>query len=179
MAGLMFFAWNTLYSPLIVDRYRNYSDDQTYSTEYPAPTPTPVPRVSKIGETIIIDGLAATLLSAEIIPGDQTAQPRPGNAFVVAHLNFSNPSTAPLDTNPYDFHATTGSGDPLDLHDHEVVWPAAYTVANEVGAGRLAPGDTVDSDLLVQAPIGDHLAELTWEPSPFIALGTYGWNLGL
>jgi hypothetical protein len=123
----------------------------------------------------------------EIIPGDPIGQPQPGCEFIVAHLKLSNVSTAPVDhIGLLELYVTGANGYNREPEIAECAQPSTYYAGNDVyadnyrDAGRLKPGVITERDLLVQAPIGDHTAELSWDPSSVWATQvTYGWNLGL
>lgn len=136
------------------------------------------PIVAKIGTTITLDGLAVTLQSATTIPGDQEAQPLPGNTFVVVHLMARSAGTAPKECLCLDFPVIRGA---RTFNTPQEVAPAPYTGARNLydAPDRLLPGDSVEGDLTIQGPTDDHLAELTWDPFFSSEVGAYGWNLGL
>ena len=178
MASLLFFAWSALSSSLRYDRYGSYSDDQIYYTEYPSPTPTPLPVTARIGETITLGAMAATLVSVKIIAGDQTYQPKQGDTFILAHVTLANLSTAPQDYSSWSFMVTTSSGHPWDYHAPVYDAPASYTADNLLSFGRLGAKESVAGDLVVEAPLGDHQAKLVWDPNS-TKVGESGWILGL
>jgi hypothetical protein len=178
MASLLFFAWSALTSPIRYDRYGSYSDDQTYFTEYPSPTPTPVPVTARIGETITLADMAATLVSVKTIAGDQTHQLKQGDIFILAHVTLANLSTTPQDYSSSSFMVTTSSGHPWDYHAPLYEAPASYTADNLLPFGRLGAKESVVGDLVVEAPLSDHQAKLVWDPNSS-KVGVSGWILGL
>ena len=177
MAGLMFFAWSAL-SSVRYDRYGSYSNNQTYFTEYPSLTPTHVPSISRIGETIIIGNLAATLLSVEIIPADQTHQANPGDVIILARMKLTDFDGYSQYISPTDFLVATSSGHPWDYHVPSEGPPPWYTGGHYLPFQTLASGDTIIGDLIVTAPLGDHQAKLVWDLD-FRNVGDSGWILGL
>jgi hypothetical protein len=177
IAGLIFFAWSVL-SSLRYDRYDSYYDDQTYFTEYPSPTPTHVPSISRIGETIIIGTQAATLLSVEVIPADQTHQANPGDVIILARMKLTDIDGYSQLISPTDFLVATSSGHPWDYHVPSKEPPPWYTGGHYLPFYTFVSGDTIIGDLIVTAPLGDHQAKLVWSLD-FRNVGDSGWILGL
>ncbi|MGZ3643651.1 MAG: DUF4352 domain-containing protein [Ktedonobacteraceae bacterium] len=132
-------------------------------------------QVYKVGDTITVDSVGCTLVSAKILAGDEFTQPKPGNEFVVVHVKIHNNNSQQTDYNEFDFHAKSGSGSVTDFE----IAPSTYTANNELNSGHLDPGGTVEGDIIFQVPIGDHKAELTWQPNFFGNTTENAWNLGL
>jgi|SRR5947209_7034845 len=133
-------------------------------------------QTANVGQSITVDGVACTLVSAKPLAGDQFTKPKPGNEFIVVHVKLNNTSSDEKDYNPFDFHVKSGSG---NITTEEVIPPSTYTGNNELNSGKLAAGGTVEGDLIFQVPKGDHKAQLTWQPSFFGNAGDNAWNLGL
>jgi Domain of unknown function (DUF4352) len=131
-------------------------------------------QVAKVGQTITVDSVAATLVSAKTLAADEFTKPKPGNQFIVVHIKMVNNGSDEKDYNPFDFHAKSGSGNITD----EEIPPSTYTANNELNSGKLSAGGTVEGDIVFQVPKGDHKALLTWQPSFFGNAGDNGWNLG-
>jgi hypothetical protein len=131
---------------------------------------------AKVGSTITTDDVSCTLVSVTPIDGDDLAQPKAGNEFIVVTVKIVNKSSNETDYNPFDFHVKSGSG---NITDEEIITPSTYTANNELHAGTLASGGSVTGDIIFQAPKGDHAAELTWQPSFFGSKSDNVWLLGL
>lgn len=131
---------------------------------------------AKVGDTITVDSVSCTLVSVKPIAGDDFTQPKAGNEFIVVHVKIVNKSSSEFNYNPFDFHVKSGSG---NITDEEAVPPSTYTANNELNAGTLAAGGSVEGDIIFQATKGDHKAQLTWSPSVFSDKTSNAWNLGL
>lgn len=154
-------------------------------TQVPSPIPTSMPTnvststsPAKVGDTITINGVDCTLISARYLPDDGYIVPKAGNEFVVVRVKLVNNSGADADYNEFDFHARSSSG---NVTDPDPLTPSTYTANDQLNiSGTLSPGGTVEGDVLLEVPIGDHKAELSWEPM-FSGSSTTAnlWNLGL
>jgi hypothetical protein len=175
MASLIFFVWSAL-SSLRDDRFGSYSNNQTGYHD-PTPTPTPFPVTAKIGETIIIGNIAATLLSVEIIPSRQLD---PNDVVLLAHLQLTNLDVDWQFVDALDFVVTTSSGHPWDYHLPLWDAPTWYTGGHylTIASGRINSGETVLGDLIMTAPLGDYQAKLVWDTDSR-KVGDPGWILGL
>lgn len=143
-----------------------------FSTAVPTATPSP----SKVGDAITVEDVSVTVTSAQVIPGDDFAKPKPGYEFVLVHVTIANQSTSEIDYNPFDFHSWDGNG---NIGDHEIFFPDSYTADNELHSGSLTPGGHREGDLLFQFPQGDHQAKVTWVYG-FLSTDTQNaWLLGL
>ena len=131
-------------------------------------------QVAKIGQTITVQDIAATLTSVKILPNDQYSPAKPGNTFIVVHVKLVNHSSGEVDYNPFDFHVKSASG---NITDEE--FTSSYTGNNQLNSGRLSPGGSVEGDIVFQTGKSDHKAQLTWQPSFFGNAGDNGWLLGL
>jgi hypothetical protein len=153
------------------------SSNNSSSSQSQQATATPKSaKAAKVGDTITIDNVSCTLMSVKPLQGDEFTQPKSGNEFVVVHVKIVNKSGSEADYNPFDFHIKTGTG---NITDEEFAAPSTYTSNNELQSGKLADGGKVEGDIIFQAPIGDHAAALTWQPSFFGNEGDNAWNLGL
>ena len=141
----------------------------------PAATQAPA-SVGKVGSTITVNDVAATLVSVKRLAGDQYTQPKAGNIYIVVHVKITNNSTNEVDYNPLDFHVRSGSG---NITDTDFVVPSTYTANNQLDSGKLSPGGSVEGDLIFQVKKGDHAAQLTWQPNFLGNAGDNVWNLGL
>jgi hypothetical protein len=145
-----------------------------------APQNTPASsqnQVAKVGQTITVDGVNATLVSISPLAAGQYTVPKAGNAFYVVSMKLVNTSSSEQTYGVSDFHIKSGSG---NITDVEVIPPSTYTANNALGDFQsLAASGNVQGDIIIQAPTGDHGAELTWKPSFFSNSTEYAWNLGL
>jgi hypothetical protein len=133
-------------------------------------------QIGKVGDTITVDNVSCTFVSVKTIAGDDITLPKPGNEFIVVHIKIHNSSSQQTDYNAFDFHAKSGPG---NVTDEELVSPSTYTANNQLNNGQLDPGGTVEGDIIFQVLVGDHKAELTWQPSIFGNSTQNAWNLGL
>ncbi|HEV2235485.1 MAG TPA: DUF4352 domain-containing protein [Ktedonobacterales bacterium] len=147
---------------------------QTTATKAPKPTAT-TPRQAKVGDTITVDNVSTTLVSVNVIQGDEFIQPKAGNEFIVVHVKIVNHSGSEQDYNEFDFHVRTSSGNITNVE----VPPSTYTANSELNSGKLTNDGSVEGDIILQAPVGDHGAKLTWQPSFFGNAGDNTWLLGL
>lgn len=131
-------------------------------------------QIAKVGQTITISDVAATLVSVKTLTADEYNKPKPGNEFIVVYIKMVNNSSIEQSYNPFDFHVKSGSGNITDE-----TFTSTYTGNNQLQSGKLSTGGTVEGDIIFQAPKGDHKAELTWQPSFFGNAGDNGWYLGL
>ena len=97
------------------------------------------------------------------------------NSFIVVHIKLVNKGSNETSYNEFDFHAKSGSGNITDME----VPPTTYTANNQLNSGQLAASGTTEGDIILQVPVGDHKAQLTWKPSIFGNSTDYAWNLGL
>lgn len=100
----------------------------------------------------------------------------PNNEYIVVRVKLVNNSGAEFDYNPFDFHVKSGSE---NIKDTDFSTPQSYTANNILNYGTLAVGGSVEGDIIFQVPIGDHKAELTWQPNILGNEGDYVWSLGL
>lgn len=131
---------------------------------------------AKVGATITANGVSCTLVSVKSINGDEFTQPKSGDIFVLVHVKIVNKSGNEFDYSGIDFHGKSGAG---NITDAEAVPPSTYTANKYLDDGKLANGGTVEGDLVIEVPKGDHQAELTWSPSIFDNSTDNAWLLGL
>ncbi len=132
-------------------------------------------QIAEVGQSITVDNVATTLVSVNLLPEDQYTQPKPGNEFIVVHVQLVNNGSSEVNYNSFDFHVRSGSGNITD----EEIPPSTYMANNELNSGKLSPGGTVEGDIIFQVPKNDHQAQLTWQPNFFGNAGDHAWNLGL
>jgi Domain of unknown function (DUF4352) len=130
-------------------------------------------QVSKVGGTITLNGVQATLESAKVYNGGAYNSPNPGNEYVLVKVHLHNTSSNDETYNIEDFHLKSGTGNITDPDSLSF-----DTSLNGLNSGTLAAnGGTADGDIVFQMKIGDHKAELTWQPSFFQNAGDNGWIL--
>jgi Domain of unknown function (DUF4352) len=137
-------------------------------------TPFPTGQVAKVGQTIIVNDVATTLVFVKKLPDDQFSPASPGNTYIFVHVKIVNNSSGEVDYNPFDFHVKSGSGNITTE-----TFTSSYTANNQLNSGKLSPGGNVEGDIVFQTGKSDHKAQLTWQPSFFGNAGDNGWFLGL
>jgi hypothetical protein len=127
---------------------------------------------AKVGDTITVDGVGCTLVSAAVFHSDnQFEQPKAGNQFVRVNVKIHNGSAQQVSYNEFDFHAKSSAGN--------ITTPAFVSSDNDLGSGDLAAGGTVSGNVTFEVPTGDHGAQLTWQPSFFGNSDANAWLLGV
>jgi Domain of unknown function (DUF4352) len=130
--------------------------------------------VAKVGQTITLDGVQATLVSAKTNQGTDVDIPKAGNEYIVVHVRLHNTTGTEVDYNVFDFHTKSGTG---NITDASLVF--FVNSSDQLNSGKLAAGGRVEGDIVFEVKKGDHQAELTWQPSFFQNAGDNGWTLGL
>jgi Domain of unknown function (DUF4352) len=131
---------------------------------------------AKVGDTITVNDVACTLVSVKKLASDEYNQPKAGNRYIVVHVKIVNHGDGETDYNMVDFHAKSSSG---DISDSEGAGPQSYTANDILTFGKIAAGGNVEGDVILQVPINDHHAELTWQPSFLGNAGDNAWDLDL
>ncbi len=131
-------------------------------------------QVSKVGGTITLNGVQATLVSVKTYPGTDIDIPKAGNEYIVVHVRLHNTTDNEVDYNVFDFHTKSGTG---NITDESFV--SFVNSSDQLNSGKLAASGSVEGDIVFEVKKGDHQAELTWQPSFFQNAGDNGWNLGL
>lgn len=132
-------------------------------------------QVSKVGGTITLNGVQATLESVKVYNAGAYNSPNPGNEYVLVKVHLHNTSSNDETYNVNDFHLKSGTGNITDPDSLSF-----DSSLNGLNYGTLAAnGGTADGDIVFQMKIGDHKAQLTWQPSFFQNVGDNGWILGL
>src|SRR5258707_6406066 len=115
-------------------------------------------QVSKVGGTITLKGVQATLESAKVYNGGAYNSPNPGNEYVLVKVHLHNTSSNEETYNIEDFHLKSGTGNITDPDSLSF-----DTSLNGLNSGTLAAnGGPPDRDIVLQMKIGDPKAELTW-----------------
>jgi hypothetical protein len=131
-------------------------------------------QVSKVGGTITLNSVQATLVSVKTNPGGEFDTPKTGDVYVIVHVKLHNTSDQEQDYNEFDFHLKSGTGNITDS-----TFVSFENSSNELNSGKLAAGGSVEGDIVFEVKQGDHKAELTWQPSFLGNEGDNGWILGL
>jgi hypothetical protein len=131
-------------------------------------------QVSKVGRTITLNGVQATLVSVKTYPGTAVDIPKAGNEYIVVHVRLHNTTDNEVDYNVFDFHTKSGTG---NITDETFV--SFVNSSDQLNSGKLAAGGSVEGDIVFEVTKGDHQAELTWQPSFYGNAGDNGWILGL
>lgn len=130
---------------------------------------------TKVGDTITLNNIDATLTKVKVGPVDQFSTPKPGYEFVTVHVKLKNNSGIEFRYSQLDFHAKSGTGNITDLDSS--TYGDGIT---DLGSGTLADGGTAEGNIVFQVKPGDHKAMLTWQPNTFTdSAGDNGWLLGL
>ncbi len=134
---------------------------------------------AKVGDTISVGSVGCTLVSVnpKPLPGDAFTIPKAGDEFIVVNVKLTNNGVSDIDYYTIDFYARSSSGNTISAVSGA---PSSYTSNNLLdNNGTIAPGNSVQGDLVLQIPIGDHNAELLWEPYWGNNSSNNLWNLGL
>jgi len=131
--------------------------------------------IAKVGQTITVDDFSCTLVSVKTLVADEFNKPKSGYQYIVVHITMKNASSIQVSYNPFDFHIKSATG---NVTDSSFSTPNSYTANNTLDAGNLDPNGSVNGDIIMQAPLNDTKAELTWAASIFSNNTQYGWALG-
>jgi hypothetical protein len=140
-------------------------------TATPEPKPLSQPRV---GNTITVDSVATTRVSATPLTPDQYDSMKQGDIYVVCTVKMVIHGSSDADYNEFDFMLVSGTGNATDT-----TFSAAYTANNQLQSGTLTAGGSDTGDLIYEVAQGDHGAKLSWQPSFFGQTGGHTWLLGL
>lgn len=147
------------------------------------PPPTTVPTLSmnasgpaKVGQTITVNGLSCTLMSAKILPDDGAELLKAGNEWVVVHVKIVNQTNQDYHYSGEDFNIISGTG---NATYPSVIPPSTYHGTQFELSAALVPGGSTSGDIIFQALQGDHNAELSWKPNFFGNTTDNVWELGL
>jgi hypothetical protein len=133
-------------------------------------------QAAKVGQTITVNDVACTLVSVKHLAGDDIVKPSAGNEFIIVHVKLVNNGSSDFSYSSADFHAVSGSG---NVTNSEVA-PSTYTANNLLNSyGTLTASGKTEGDIILQVPIGDHKAQLSWKPSLFSNSIDNVWDLGL
>jgi len=131
--------------------------------------------IAKVGQTITVDDFSCTVASVKTLTADEFNKPKSGYQFIVVHITMKNASSIQVSYNLFDFHIKSATG---NVTDAGFSTPDSYTANNTLDSGNLDPNGSVNGDLIMQAPLHDAKAELTWAPFIFSNSTQYGWTLG-
>ncbi len=115
--------------------------------------------LSATGKTNVLQDVACTVTSVKIVPGDSDAQPKPGDEFIVIHVQIKNNSSDVQHYNPLDFAMIDSAG---KSSNHIYLVPAAYD--NQLSFGDLAAGTSIEGDLVFEVSSSDHTQTFSWNP---------------
>ncbi|GAC1674874.1 MAG: DUF4352 domain-containing protein [Ktedonobacteraceae bacterium] len=130
--------------------------------------------IANVGQTITVQNISCVLVSVHTLSVDANSHPKTANEFIVVHIKLVNNGSNGQNYNPFSFRVINGSG-----HFIDQTYTSSYTENNELSLGRLAPGGSVDGDLIFEVPAGDHQAKLIWQPNYSGNSVVNAWNLGL
>jgi len=145
--------------------------------------PTTAPTLStnasgpaKVGQTITVSGVSCTLISVKIIPDDGAGWLKAGDEWVVVHVKIVNQTSQDYGYGQGDFTIINGTGNATGT---TVISPSTYN-GTQIGIGAvLVPGGSVTGDLIFEAEMGDHRAEMSWRPNFVGNVTDNVWELGL
>jgi hypothetical protein len=110
-------------------------------------------QVKQVGDTITVDGV-----------------------FVLVTVKIVNSSSSEYDYNPFAFNAWWSTG---NIVPESILGPSSVPMSQELGAGTLAAGGSVQGKILFQVPASDHQAKLTWQPTFLSDKTSNAWLLGI
>jgi len=146
----------------------------TQDAATPSPTMPPTPTIQKVGDTITLNGVDATLTKVKVGPVDQYSTPKDGYEFVTVHVKLKNNSGVEQNYNQLHFHVKSSTGNITDVD------ASTYGQGiNDLGYGTIADGGTAEGNIVFQVKIDDHKAMLTWQPNFSGNVGDNGWLLGI
>lgn len=134
---------------------------------------------AKVGDTISVGSVGCTLVSVNPnpLPGDAFSMPKAGDEFIVVNVRLTNNRMNDIDYYSTNFYARSSFGNTISSAFEA---PSSYTSNNLLDTnGTIAPGNSVKGDVILQIPIGDHKAELLWEPYWGNNSTDNVWSLGL
>lgn len=116
-----------------------------------------------VGETIELEDHTFTVEEVErnYLSGDEFSRPQSGNEFTRVWVNITNTSSnRSVSFNPFSFEVQDSSG---------VQQGTTYVgeVPNEFESGELAPGGTVEGNMVFEVPQNDNNLQLLYEVNMF------------
>src|SRR5260221_652842 len=66
--------------------------------------------IAKVGQTITLDGVQATLTSVKTHAGTDFDKPKAGNEYVIVYVKIHNTSSTEHSYNAFEFHVKSGAG---------------------------------------------------------------------
>lgn len=131
-------------------------------------------KAAKVGDTITINGEGTTLVSVhQIQAGQYDTPPSAGQAYYVLHLKMTNSGSSPADFNEFDFQLLTGQGSTINQS-----YISSEPEDKLLQSGQIAPGGSVEGDLVYELSTTDHGAKLVWQPGLDNSLD-HAWSLGI
>ena len=116
--------------------------------------------VAPIGQAVTIQNVACTVTSLKYSTGDSTVTSQSGDEFAVLHIKLANHSTQTQQYEAVDFYITNSTGTAIL---NSTLVPKAY--AKQLNVGSLAPGQSVEGNLVFEIARSDHGQALNWEPN--------------
>jgi hypothetical protein len=142
------------------------------------PTPTVAPTLStnasspaKVGQTITVNAVSCRLLSGKTVLDLDNLEVE----WVIVHVKIVNQINQDYDYGQGDFNIISGTG---NATGSSYTLPSTYN-GTQIEDATLVPGGSVTGDIIFQAQVGDHKAELSWKPSVFGNTTDNVWELGL
>jgi hypothetical protein len=131
-----------------------------------------------IGDTIIKDNVAVTLLAAQFLADDPYLPSKVGYNYMLVRLQYTNNSRKAIAYSEFDFQVDDGSG---TLAPGGFVPPYVYRSNELLNSGTLPPKGSVVGDIIFQVLQNNTKARLVWTPNSFYGLpnGQNVWLLGL
>ncbi len=137
----------------------------------PTETPRPEEEPLGVGDSVEVDGVAATLNEVRILPTTDFDQPleNPDNEFLATDLTFENVSGEPVAISSLlEFVLKNEEG-----------YSASQTIHSQqqqLAEGEIAPGQKMSGEIVYEVPPESRGLQLDYRP--FARGGTYTWLIG-
>jgi len=115
----------------------------------------------QIGETITVDDAVMTVVSGEQFPApNEYNTPEDGKVFYIVNITIENGGTEAIDYNEYNYKIEDANG---------VQTSSAFVVdvPNQMNSGSLAPGGSLNSNIVFEVPADMAGLKLIMEPNIF------------
>jgi hypothetical protein len=127
--------------------------------------------IAYLGDTISVGGLKCTLLRITVDPTQRSNVHRPPDTeYMTAHVQLYNTGSGYAHVDPTDFHVKAGAGTNVSEE---------AAIVTTLGAGTLAPGESLAADLVFNVERGNRVIELTWSPRLGVDMHQHAWLLEL
>jgi hypothetical protein len=117
-------------------------------------------RIVPIGQAVTIQNVVCTATLQKYTTGDSTATPKSGDEFAVLHIKLVNHSKQTQQYDPVNFYITNSTG---KATLNSTLVPKAY--AKQLSSGSIAPGQSVEGNLVFEIVSNEHGQALNWEPN--------------